>query len=429
MLNRKMRVAGVAALCALALGCEKASPTRPSGGDTASPAAASVTDARTGVTIVAARPSSPVNNASIAWAQQPITLTVNNGVTSNASALTYTFEVASDRGFERLDASKSGIASGDNGTTSVALDRLSGSHTYYWRVQVSSATGNGPYSAVRSFTIGPEVVLSTPVLASPVNGQQGFSPLSLSINNIQRQGPAGPIVYTVQVATDSGFGNLLYNADIPEQGGSVTVASAQIPSLVSGQTYYWRARATDTVNSVTTPFSDVQPFVAQSFDFRSAHIWSSPPDLGSWPETARITSIEFTGASMRVDFDRRDPPDGNRWPDQIPPGFAGPLQYTLGMCRNLEGGWHCSAIVQFWYGRSLDDTAEPSRFWREWWYDGARWGPLATNRPQEGETVGIFVGSGDLRGRGWTRETCPQICERSNVAFVPFTSGYAYYGF
>ena len=40
MLNRNMRVATVAALCALALGCEKASPTRPSGVDTASGSAA-----------------------------------------------------------------------------------------------------------------------------------------------------------------------------------------------------------------------------------------------------------------------------------------------------------------------------------------------------------------------------------------------------
>lgn len=428
MLNRKMRVAGVVALCALALACEKASPTRPSGVDTASAAAASVTDARTGVTMVAARPSSPANNASIPWAQQPITLTVNNGVSSNSSALTYTFEVAGDLGFARLDASKSGIAAGD-GTTSVALDRLSGSRTYYWRVQISSPTGNGPYSAVRSFTIGPEVILSTPVLASPINGQQAFSPLSLSFNNIQRQGPAGPIVYNVQVAADSEFNSLLYNNDVPEQGGSQTVVGASIPGVVTGQTYYWRVKATDATNSISTPYSAVQSFVAQSFNFLAAKMWESPTDLAVWPETARITSVEFTGAAMRVDFDRRDPPGGNRWPDQVPPGWDGPIQYSLGMCRNLEGNWHCASIVDFWYGRSLDDTAEPSRFWREWWYDSARWGPLAIYRPQEGEIVGVFVTAGQTRGRAYTRATCPGICERSNVAFVPFTAGYAFYGF
>ena len=74
------------------------------------------------------------------------------------------------------------------------------------------------------------------------------------------------------------------------------------------------------------------------------------------------------------------------------------------MCRNIRGAWHCSAVVQFWYGRSLDDTTPASRFWREWWYDGARWGPLAEVRPVEGEMVGIFVAAGDLRLRRFTRE-------------------------
>src|SRR5438876_5662985 len=46
--------------------------------------------------------------------------------------------------------------------------------------------------------------------------------------------------------------------------------------------------------------------------------------------------------------------------------FRSGLQYTLGICRNIAGEWHCSAVVQFWNGRSLDDTAPASRFWREW---------------------------------------------------------------
>jgi hypothetical protein len=426
MLNRKTRVAGVAVLCAVALGCQKASPTRPSGVDTASPAAASVTDARTGVTIIAARPASPASNATIPWPQQPITLTVTNGVTTSSSPLTYTFDISTDQTFAKVDISKSGIAAG-NGTTSVTLDKLGGSKTYYWRAQANPSNGTGPYSAVRSFAVGPEIVLGTPVLASPVNGAQAFSPINLTINNISRTGPAGPIVYTVDLAADSGFSNVLFSADVAEQSGGQTVVTAPVSGLQSGQTYFWRAKAADNTNKIVTPFSGTASFVAQSFNFATARIWDSPPDVSVWPVTAKITSIEFTGSAMRVDFDKREGP--GRWPDQIPPGFQGPLQYTLGMCRNIDGGWHCAGIVQFWYGRSLDDTSEPSRFWREWWYDAARWGPLASVRPVEGEQVGVFVGAGDLRGRTWTRDTCPGLCERSNVAFVPFTSGYAYYGY
>ena len=427
MLKREFGVISVALLCGVAIGCQKASPTRPSADDTASVAAASVTDARTGATIIAARPASPATGATIAWAQQPITVSVTNGVSSNSSPLTYTFEVSSDSSFSKLDFSKSGVAAG-NGTTSVAVDKLAGARTYYWRAQANPANGTGPYSTVRTFTVGPEVTLGIPSLAAPVNGAQAFSPVVLSINNVARTGPAGVIVYTVDVARDTAFSSLVFSSDVAEGGNGQTVVSLPLSALQNGVTYYWRAKATDSTNKITTGYSATANFLSQSFNFATAKMWDSPPDLAVWPETAKITAIDFTGDAMIVDFDRRDGP--NRWPDQVPPGFAGALEYTLGMCRFVEGGWHCAGVVEFWYDRPLDSTAPPSRFWREWWYDSARWGPLASNPPVEGELVGIFVGAGDLRGRAWTRATCPGICERSNIQFVPFamnsTASYRY---
>ena len=197
--------------------------------------------------------------------------------------------------------------------------------------------------------------------------------------------------------------------------------------LVNGRTYYWRVRVSDPKNQVTSAYSATGSFVAQSFNFSTAKIWDNPVDLSVWPETARITSIDFTGDAMRVDFDRRD--GANRWAEQVWPSM-GPIQYTLGMCRYVEGGWHCSAVIEFWYGRDLASTAPPADFAREWWYEPRRWGALSRNPPQEGEIVGVFVGSGDLRGRdSLTRATCPGFCERSNVAFVRFTTGFASYKF
>ncbi len=424
---KSLTVWSALAILATTTACEKASPTRPTGVDTASAAAESVTDARTGATIIAARPAAPASNAQIRFAEQPITLSVANGVTTGSSALTYNFEVAGDAGFARKDYTREGVAANPGGTTSLTIDRLGGARTYYWRTQVVSTSGAGPYSAMRTFTVGPEVVLGTPVLASPINGATAFSPLQLSITNIARSGPAGPITYRVDVATDGSFGNLIYTTDAPEQPGGQTTVTAPVSGLTPGTTYYWRARASDATNDITTPYSGAGSFVAQTFNFAAAKIWDNPPDLGTWPVGAKITYLEFTGFSLRVDFDRREGP--NRWPDVVPPGWAGALQYTLGLCRNVESAWHCSAVVQFWYGRGLDDTAPASRFWREWWYDGARWGPLATNPPREGEMVGVFVAAGDLRQRGFTRATCPRVCEVSNVQLVPYTEGYAKYEF
>jgi hypothetical protein len=77
----------------------------------------------------------------------------------------------------------------------------------------------------------------------------------------------------------------------------------------------------------------------------------------------------------------------------------------------------CSAVVQFWTGRDLAASTPPSYVGQNWFYD-ARWGGLQGYQPQDGETVGIWVGAGNLRGQSYTGATCPRVCERSNVAFV-----------
>jgi hypothetical protein len=213
---------------------------------------------------------------------------------------------------------------------------------------------------------------------------------------------------------------------VAEQSGgqtSITVST----SLQENATYYWRSQAIDAANNVVTPFSAARSFLVQSFRMQDASIWDNPPDLGSWPETARITSVQFAGYAMLVDFDKRTGP--GKWVEVVPSGWDGGIQYNLGMCLKISGHWNCSAVVEFWDGRGLGESAPPSDFSFEWWFAPDRWGPMTGYRPQEGETVGVFVGAGHLRGSTYTRETCPRICERSNVVLVPFTTGLANYFF
>jgi hypothetical protein len=147
---------------------------------------------------------------------------------------------------------------------------------------------------------------------------------------------------------------------------------------------------------------------------RDALIWDNPSDLGSWAETATITSIQFTDNAFLVDFDKRT--GGGRWPDV---GFgAGSLEYTLGMCVNIGGEWNCSATVQFWFGRDLAASGRPDQIGINWWYD-RRWGHLLGYQPAFGETVGIFVAAGNLRDNGNVITK-----ERSNVVLMPFGGSY-----
>ncbi len=411
----------VFAVLVSATACTKSSaPARPSSVVDTEDAPSSFTDAKTGVTLTTPVPIAPAQNADIRFAAQPITLTVRNAASSGGSGATYTFQVAADAGFTNVIATKDDVAQGA-GQTSVQLDKLAGSKVYYWRARANTGGVNGFFSAARAFTIGPEVVLQAPILVAPSDGGTLSGQAPLVVNNVARSGPAGPLSYEFQVSDSTTFANILFNATVGE--GDNQTSATMTASLANNVVYYWRARATDPSNDVIGPYSNVASFRYVPFDMSQAIIVNSPHDLAQWPETAKITSITFTPSSFPVDFDRRDGP--NRWPDVLPKGWKGPLQYTLGMCVNPTGAqWYCSGVVQFWYGRVLTDSGSPSRVGQEWFYDPARWGPINFYQPRDGELVGIFVGSGNLRdGGNFTRASCPRVCERSNVALIPWSTG------
>jgi hypothetical protein len=400
------------ALLVVTIACTKASPTRPSETG-ASGTTAAVTDAVTGVTLTSPALVSPTVNQQFKFAEQPITLTVTNAVSTGTTALTYTFEVASDAAFANKVYSKEGVASGSS-QTSLKIDTLPGpaAKSYFWRARATSGSLAGPYSNGRGFGIGAAVTLSTPVLASPGSGSTVGGQPTLTVNNVQRTGPAGQIVYRFEVSTSSSFGSLAAVATVNEQNGSLT--STTINANLGNGNYFWRVQASDPSNAITTAFSSVSPFTVQLFNLANANIWDNPADFKSWAETSAITSIQFTDNAILVDFDKRDGP--GRWPDV---GFgSGSLEYTLGMCVNINGEWNCSATVQFWYGRDLEASGRPDEIGINWWYD-QRWGHLLGYQPSCGETVGIYAAAGNLRDIGNVIAK-----ERTNIVLMPFCGAY-----
>jgi len=147
---------------------------------------------------------------------------------------------------------------------------------------------------------------------------------------------------------------------------------------------------------------------------RSATIYASARDVASWPATATITLLDFNANGVRVDFTKKT--GVGRWPDVVPPGWDGPLQYTLWMVVNVNGQWATAGGVEYWYG--LDRSGgPPSMFAQNWYYNPQVWGPLATHQPSVGEEVGFVVTAGDQRAK----DVSP-VRERSNVVIVPFPS-------
>jgi len=410
------------ALAAAAAGCTNSSPTRPADVGASSQGSA-VTDARTGVTLTTPQPLTPTNGQQLKFADQPLTLTFKNGVTTGSTALTYSVQVASDAGFASIVSAKDGIPEGA-GQTAVKIDTLQGpqAKTYFWRVRANSGSVPGLFSPVRSFTVGPQVVISPPTLVSPAQGGSLNSNGSLVVANASKSGPAGTLSYRFEVSDSPSFGNLVFVATVPEQSSGQT--SAQVSAnLMPNVAYYWRAQANDPSNGVNGPYSTVYSFRFVPFDMTQATILSNPPDLAYWAETARITLIQFRPDALIVDFDKRTG-DGH-WPNlPFTPGQApngGGIQYTLGACFNISGHWYCSAVIQFWEGRDLEAAAAPSSIPYTWYYDPARWGPMTGYMPADGETIGLFVTVGNTRGI--LSSDLLLAKERSNVALVPFDSG------
>ena len=383
-------------------------------------AARVVTDALSGVSLTAPTPSTPNDGQTFKYAEQPLTLVVKNAVTTG-SAPTYTFQVASDAGFSTVVNAQDNVAQGANGTTSVVLPKLAGAKTYFWRARATSSGTVGLFSAVRSLNVGPEVVLQAPVPASPGSGAAISGNITLVVNNVQRSGPVTAITYRFDLTDSSTFSRTLSSTVVAEQPGTTSVT----PQVTLGAgTYYWRVQAFDNASGVSSPVSGIIGFTYQPFSLSQATMVSSPQDFANWGETAKITRVQFFPDSFHVDFDRRDGP--GRWPD-VPFG-DGSLEYTLGMCVNINNHWYCSAVVQFWYQRDLGASGIPANVHFEWFYDFARWGPMTNYQPQEGETVGIFVCAGDCRNNDAGDRS--YVKERSDVAFVPWSnSGNGLYTF
>jgi hypothetical protein len=420
----------VLTLIVVAAGCTNSAPAVPSASASADPSASAALSATAssrsttavvpdtkvsanGVTLTSPSLVSPAVNVTIKFTDQPITLTIKNAVSTGSTALTYGVQVASDAAFTSVVYTKDGIAENSGGQTSQAIDKLSGAKSYFWRARATAGALVGAYTAGRGFAVGPEVVLQNPVLASPASGSTVFGQPQLIVNDVGRSGPIGVISYLFELADSASFTNILFSSSVPEQSGQTSVAVTA--RLTDRSTYYWRVTASDSPSGVSTAPSAVFSFVAQSFDMTKAIIWDNPQDLGSWAETATITSINFTDVAFETDFDKRDGP--GRWPDS---GFgAGSLEYTLGLCVNLSGVWNCSATVQFWYGRELSASGRPDQIGLNWWYD-RRWGNLLGYQPAWGETVGVFVAAGNLRDSGNS-----VVHERSKVVLIPWGTSYS----
>jgi hypothetical protein len=149
---------------------------------------------------------------------------------SHSSATTYRIQVASDLSFNNLVVDVSGITS-----TNYQLN-LTGSTTYYWRVNATLLLVVSDWSEVWNFSTGTgQTVPSTPLLLSPQNGStiESLNPV------LAWEGDLNADNYRLQVARSRSFNTNTIIFD----DSTITVASHQIGTLDYGTQYFWRVNA------------------------------------------------------------------------------------------------------------------------------------------------------------------------------------------
>jgi hypothetical protein len=314
-MKRAHVVLTLAALAA-ATGCTSSNPSQPTAA--APPAIADAT-----ASIAAPRPLTPANNAQIRNIDQPLTVVVQNAVTTASSALTYTFEVATDAAFANRAQTWDNVAQGSGGQTGVRLDQLAAARDYWWHARATGGGTTGVFGPAYKFTVGPAITINAPVPISPLTGARTNQRPPLRVINVVRTGPVGPITYRFEISPSPTFNPITVTATNSE--GVNETGFAPPTDLAPNTGYFWRAFALDAASGVTSPSSAVQSFV------------TAVRGLG-W-ETRTVTAypglpIQTTFESPRLEV--------SRFFDLLDRGFTpnGALDWMNGHGYRTEGVWY-----------------------------------------------------------------------------------------
>ena len=410
MLKCSSRLAAGAVVCLAAAACSKSSaPTQP----TAAVATASADGANATASVTVPRPALPAAGANIRNVDQPVTLVVANAVLTQSAAATYTFEVSTDAGFSSKAYSKSGVAAGSNGQTSLTIDKIPAGTSYFWHARAEGGGTTGPFSAARAFTIGPAIVIDTATLVSPIsNAGTGARP-TFTVTNATRSGPIGALTYKFEIATNSAFSPVLIAATVNE--GAVRTTFTPPADLPAETSLFWRVTVSDVANGVTGPTTLAASFATTfAIDLKKV-VYLNSPDVSNWPQTAVLSLVEQDGGGDGpVCMSYTDP----GWPDSRWPFGQPGDDPNFGVYANQ---WYFARIGGIWYGGAGEwiyrgaSSCKAGQGTRTIGPDAGFGQPFSSWVPQVGELVGFMVSS--VARNGPVKRT---VDERSNIIVQPW---------
>jgi hypothetical protein len=296
-----------------------------------------------------------------------------------------------------------------------------------------SLTGDG--TPIDSVTF--HITYSGTTCLGPLQGSNTLSlaphsapaPTGLTITGTITDGTSGGILPGIEASASGlavrsdGAGHYQLTS-VPAGAVTVTFAAASYITQTKTLTLSENSVLDVILQRVAAPAPPPAPVSGSGdqIDMHSVIVRGPAGDVANWPVTTTIRVLDFNSGGVSVDFSKKNGP--GRWPDVIPPGWDGGIEYTMWMVVNINGQWYTAGGVEFWNG--LDRSGgPPSQFAHNWYYNAQVWGPLDSHQPVPGEQVGFFVTAGDQRAKD-----VRAVTERSNVVLVPFPSDSgAYYPF
>jgi large repetitive protein len=183
---------------------------------------------------------------------------VNNASDPNDDKITYQFELYSDSGLTKFEATSGQLPEGTNITTWTVPFTLTENQTYYWRARAFDGWLYGPWTSTASFRVNTVNEPPTaPVLLSPADNGI-VSTLTPTLTSTNATDPDSiNLTYNYDVALDPDFTQIVISGTGVAGGQGTTSWQVSIP-LTENMTYYWRAQADDWL--ITGPWSATSRF-------------------------------------------------------------------------------------------------------------------------------------------------------------------------
>lgn len=296
-----------------------------------------------GVQITAPKLLEPAQGFKFKESQQPIRLLIENSSSNGVRPVSYTFEVASDNAFNTRVFARSGVQPGDNGRTSVQIDKLDLGRTYFWRARADDGANASNYASSQ-FEVLPRAQLGSPAAIYPVNNERVDTRRPVfRVRNADRNAAISSVRYEFQLSTTPTFGGLLASLDVAETPGETHFVIAT--DLVNDLPHFWRVRASD--GETTSNWMTTQTF-RTPLGAPAPGPGPTPPAPGAGPcvSSSPLAIVEcerakfgFMNSSQMLTFMRNTARSLNA--NGISPGGFGVLRKASG---HNCGGYSCDVI-------------------------------------------------------------------------------------